>query len=267
MRAIRSGSHIPCASSVFVITRSEAAIRRRGHGNYYKMLMGATMTTVIVAAAYAITDQTILLASKRSQKLGVAVEILLGWTCVAARNLEQEASRIVDALGQGDLPRARRLLSRIVGRDTASLNESEICRAVIESVAESACDGILAPIYFIAIGGAPMAMAYKAVNTLDSMIGHTDERYLYLGKAAARLDDLAQLSPLTDHRSSNRSGRGIQYAGRLSCRVVNLATGWAKAQKPQCRSTRERDGRRGARQAGWSEYLRRRIYSFSADRR
>ena len=177
------------------ITRGEAAIRRPRNSNCDDLLLGAAMTAVLVTAAYSITDRAIRLARRRSSKLGAAVELLLGWTCIAARNLQQEASQIADAIGQGNLPRARRQLSRIVGRDTAHLQEPEICRAVIEAVAESACDGILAPICFMALGGVPLAMAYKAVNTLDSMIGHADQRYLYFGKAAARLDDAANYFP------------------------------------------------------------------------
>lgn len=170
-------------------------IRRTGHGNCYDLLSGAAMTAVVVGAVYGISGQAILLAGRRSRAVGSAVELILGSTCVAARNLQQEAMRVVEILAQGDLPRARRQLSRIVGRDTGDLQESDICRAVIETVAESACDGILAPIFFMALGGVPLAMAYKAVNTLDSMIGHADERYFYFGKAAARLDDAANYAP------------------------------------------------------------------------
>ena len=86
-------------------------------------------------------------------------------------------------------------LARIVGRDTQALSETEIHRAVIETLAESACDGIVAPVFYMAIGGVPLAMAYKAVNTLDSMIGHADQRYFYFGKSAARLDDVANYLP------------------------------------------------------------------------
>jgi adenosylcobinamide-phosphate synthase len=93
------------------------------------------------------------------------------------------------------MERARRRLARIVGRDTSSLNASEISRALIETVAESASDGVIAPLFYMATGGVPLAMAYKAVNTLDSMIGHAEERYFYFGKCAARLDDLANYLP------------------------------------------------------------------------
>jgi adenosylcobinamide-phosphate synthase len=90
---------------------------------------------------------------------------------------------------------ARTRLARIVGRDTEHLDADEINRAVIETLAESAADGIISPLFYMALGGVPLAMAYKAVNTLDSMIGHADARYFYFGKAAARLDDIANFIP------------------------------------------------------------------------
>ena len=99
------------------------------------------------------------------------------------------------ALEAGDTTRARLRLARIVGRDTGRLDEAEICRAVIETLAESLSDGIVAPLLYLAVGGVPLAMAYKAVNTLDSMIGHKDETYLYFGRVAARVDDIANYVP------------------------------------------------------------------------
>jgi adenosylcobinamide-phosphate synthase len=125
----------------------------------------------------------------------VATEILLGWTCIASRNLIDESLAVIRAVEREDLVHARNRLARIVGRDTHSLPETEIHRAVIETLAESACDGVVAPMFYMALGGVPMAMAYKAVNTLDSMIGHADQRYFYFGKVAARLDDVANYLP------------------------------------------------------------------------
>ena len=90
---------------------------------------------------------------------------------------------------------ARQRLARIVGRDTQDPDASDISRAVIETVAESCSDGVIAPLFYLAIGGVPLAMAYKAINTLDSMIGHADAKYFYFGKAAARLDDVANFLP------------------------------------------------------------------------
>jgi adenosylcobinamide-phosphate synthase len=135
------------------------------------------------------------MAYRHSRILGCSTQIFLAWTCLAARNLRQEAQAVSDALESDDLPVARKRLSRIVGRDTEALDASEISRALIETLAESASDGIVAPIFYLAVGGVPLAMAYKAVNTLDSMIGHRDQRYLYFGKVAARLDDAANYVP------------------------------------------------------------------------
>jgi adenosylcobinamide-phosphate synthase len=99
------------------------------------------------------------------------------------------------ALETGEILRARQRLARIVGRDTEALDESEVCRALVETLAESLSDGIIAPLFYLAIGGVPLAMGYKAVNTLDSMIGHKNEAYLHFGSFAARADDSANYIP------------------------------------------------------------------------
>lgn len=177
------------------IDRGDQALRRPGQSSTTELLAGAALTFTIVAATYAITRELIRQAHKQSPPLGDATELTLAWTCLAARNLHDETTHVVQALAAHDLVRARPQLARIVGRDTAHLDESEICRAVIETLAESASDGIMAPIFYMAVGGVPAAMAYKAINTLDSMIGHADQRYFYFGKATARLDDLANLIP------------------------------------------------------------------------
>ncbi len=177
------------------ITRGEAALRRPDQDNRVQLLTGAALTVTIVVAPYAATCKVLRVAHHRSALLGDGTEILFAWTCLAALNLEQEATSVIEALESGDLELSRSRAARIVGRDTQHLGVSEISRAVIETVSESASDGIVAPLFYMALGGAPFAMAYKAVNTLDSMIGHADERYFYFGKAAARLDDLANYLP------------------------------------------------------------------------
>src|SRR5205085_5360777 len=111
--------------------------------------------------------------------------IYLMYTSFAARDLDRHASRVHAALKDGPLEEARRRLSRIVGRDTAALQEREIVRAAVESVAESTLDGVIAPLFYAALGGAPAAMAFKAASTLDSMVGHKSERYLRFGWASA----------------------------------------------------------------------------------
>jgi len=127
--------------------------------------------------------------------VGFTVAALLGWTCLAARSLHGESRLVADALGRGDLGAARNALSRIVGRDTDRLTEPEIWRATVETVAENSSDGVIAPLFFLMGGGPALALAYKAVNTLDSMVGYRDDRYLSFGWASARFDDLANWVP------------------------------------------------------------------------
>jgi adenosylcobinamide-phosphate synthase len=177
------------------ITHGERILRRPDDSSTRDFLTGATLTAGVVVSSYWITRTIIRLAYRHSRVLGYLTEILLAWTCLAARNLQQEAQAVSDALEQDDLPLARTRLARVVGRDTHSLEAHEISRALIETLAESASDGVVAPILYLAAGGVPLAMAYKAVNTLDSMIGHRDRRYLYFGKAAARFDDAANYAP------------------------------------------------------------------------
>jgi adenosylcobinamide-phosphate synthase len=165
---------------------TEPVLRRPEQSSGEKLLAGATLTAGLAVATYAATARVIAWPG---------LELLLAWTCLASRNLVDESLAVIRALDQADLPLARQRLSRIVGRDTHALSDTEIHRALIETLAESACDGIVAPLMYMAIGGAPLAMTYKTINTLDSMIGHADQQYFYFGKAAARLDDLANYLP------------------------------------------------------------------------
>jgi adenosylcobinamide-phosphate synthase len=177
------------------IVRGEKLLRTPGDTPAKELLTGVALSASIVLGAYALTQAILRIAYRRGELVGTTTEITLGWTCLATRNLQQEAQAVSDALLRENLMTARKQLARIVGRDTADLDSSEISRALIETLAESASDGIMAPLFFMALGGVPLAMAYKAVNTLDSMIGHRATRYLYFGKAAARLDDVANYLP------------------------------------------------------------------------
>ena len=148
---------------------------------------GAALSTAVVG--------TTALLGRAVSGTNVLCEVFLAATTLATRNLLDEASNVLNALDAGELGLARARLSRIVGRDTANLTESEIARAVIETLAESTCDGIVAPMFYLALGGVPAALAYKAVNTLDSMIGHREPPYTYFGRFAARMDDVCNLLP------------------------------------------------------------------------
>jgi adenosylcobinamide-phosphate synthase len=119
----------------------------------------------------------------------------LGSTTLATRGLLDAVSQIEAPLRAGDIFVAREKLSHIVGRETTNLNRDKVLRASLESLSESTCDGIVAPLFYLLIGGVPLAMAYKAVSTLDSMIGYRTERYFYFGKFAARLDDAMNFVP------------------------------------------------------------------------
>ena len=114
---------------------------------------------------------------------------------LAARGLAEESRKVCDALRAGDLPAARSAVARIVGRDVEHLDEEGVAKAAVETVAENASDGVAAPLLYIALGGAPLALFYKAINTMDSMLGYRNDRYLYFGRAAARLDDAANWLP------------------------------------------------------------------------
>jgi adenosylcobinamide-phosphate synthase len=177
------------------ITRLESVLHRPNQSRIVELASGAALTCAVIGATWWLSATLIERAHRQSRTLGDATELLLAWTCLAARNLADEASSVTHALEQDDLTLARQRLARIVGRDTAHLDAQEISRAVIETVAESASDGIVAPLFYMALGGVPLALAYKAINTLDSMIGHADHRYFYFGKIAARLDDVANLIP------------------------------------------------------------------------
>jgi adenosylcobinamide-phosphate synthase len=165
---------------------AETFLRRAGQGPREELIAGAALTAGLAAVTYLGTAKACAWPP---------AELLLGWTCLASRSLVDEGVAVIRALDQADLPLARQRLARVVGRDTQALNDAEIHRALIETLAESACDGIVAPLMYMAIGGVPLAMTYKAINTLDSMIGHADHRYFYFGKTAARLDDVANYLP------------------------------------------------------------------------
>jgi adenosylcobinamide-phosphate synthase len=122
------------------------------------------------------------------------VEIVLLYYCLAIRSLDGEARAVAKAL-RLSLDAGRKRISRIVGRDVQHLDETAICRACVETVAENLVDGIISPIFYALLGGAPLCLAFKMVSTLDSMVGYKSEAYIHFGKAGARLDDLANLIP------------------------------------------------------------------------
>lgn len=127
--------------------------------------------------------------------LGFAVSVYLAYTCIALTGLGRSVEKVATALTSCNLPVARRAVSRIVGRDTDEMSASQVAGAAMESSAENCSDGVIAPLFYLAIGGPALGLAYKAINTADSMIGYKDGHHLYFGRAAARLDDVVNWIP------------------------------------------------------------------------
>jgi adenosylcobinamide-phosphate synthase len=156
---------------------------------------GVLLAVALPAGAYAAGALLIWSGSSIDSLWGSAVTVLLAWTTLAARDLMDHVVSVQRALQSVSLTEARSAVAKIVGRDTQEMTESDIVRATVETIAESTADGIIAPLFYLILGGAPLALAYKAVSTLDSMIGHLDDRYRRFGWAAARLDDVANFLP------------------------------------------------------------------------
>ncbi|MFZ5642298.1 MAG: adenosylcobinamide-phosphate synthase CbiB [Bacillota bacterium] len=165
------------------------------HGRLGSLAVGALMAVTIVGASYASVALLLHLLRGVNPWLGYAAEIWIISTTLAARGLAGAARDVEKPLAAGDLGKARQMVARIVGRETAAMDKSGVTRATVETVAENTVDGVIAPLLYAFIGGAPLAMAYKAINTLDSMVGYKNERYLYFGRFSARLDDVANYIP------------------------------------------------------------------------
>jgi len=155
------------------------------------IVLAVGLPAVSYGGAWLVVDQT----SRLHEVIGQGSEVALAFTTLAARDLADHARAVRQALITGSLEAARAAVSRMVGRDTAQLSEEAIVRATVESVAESTADGVVAPLLYLVLGGPPLALAYKAVNTLDSMVGHLDDQYRHFGWASARMDDLVNWIP------------------------------------------------------------------------
>jgi cobalamin biosynthesis protein cobD len=160
-----------------------------------KLLSGLMTFLIVVVTTYFATFLLINISYSLNSYLGIAVEILLTYTVLSAKCLEVEAVKVQRELRAKNLENSRKSLSYIVGRDTKELNFAQIIKAVIETVAENTVDGVISPIFYLCLGGVPLAMAFKAISTLDSMIGYRNEKYEEFGKVSARADDVANFIP------------------------------------------------------------------------
>lgn len=156
---------------------------------------GALLVLVIVGGTYLLVWGLLRLCFAIHPWVAIGAETWLLYTSLAVKSLHQHAVAVAVPLAQQDLPTARVKVGMIVGRDTDRLDEGEVTRAVVETVAENTIDGIISPLFYAFLGGAPLALAYKAVNTLDSMVGYKEAHYRDLGMVAARFDDLVNWLP------------------------------------------------------------------------
>ncbi|MFS4439121.1 adenosylcobinamide-phosphate synthase CbiB [Paracoccaceae bacterium GXU_MW_L88] len=166
--------------------------------------LAVTLLTIAAAMLPALLLQTLL----PQALFGILLGGLLAWPLIALRSLHTHVAAVAPPLAAGDLAGAQRAVSQIVGRDPSTLDEDGVARAALESLAENASDGVVAPVFWGCLFGLPGIAAYKAINTLDSMIGHRNDRYADFGKAAARIDDAANLIP------ARLTGLGFALAGK-----------------------------------------------------
>ena len=194
--------------------------------HFRKMAMSLTASGVVfavclIAGSWLLAEILLIIADQIHPVLNIILEIILIYFSISAGSLEAAALEIKHCLQDKDITRARGKVALIVGRDVQHYQKTDIARATVETVAENLVDGVISPLFFAAIGGAPLAMAYKMANTLDSMVGYKNETYASFGKAAARIDDVLNYIPsrlavpvisLAAHILSGRGGQALKTA-------------------------------------------------------
>jgi adenosylcobinamide-phosphate synthase len=158
-------------------------------------LSGALFAIFLIAATWIMTSVLLKTLQYFHPMVKAGTEMLIIYYCISVRSLESSATSVFSALNQTRLDVARTKVSHIVGRDVENLSPDEISRATVETVGENLVDGFISPLFYAVMGGAPLAMAYKMINTLDSMIGYKNDKYREFGKVAARIDDIANFIP------------------------------------------------------------------------
>ena len=159
------------------------------------LLGGALMVVIVLSLSFAVPYAVLMLAEQVSPWLRFALETIMFYQIFATKCLRDESMKVYTALHNNNLEDARVKLSWIVGRDTKELTAEEVTKGAVETVAENTADGIIAPMFYMFIGGAPLAFLYKGINTMDSMVGYKNDKFLYFGRCAAKLDDVANFIP------------------------------------------------------------------------
>ncbi|MBD5543924.1 MAG: cobalamin biosynthesis protein CobD [Lachnospiraceae bacterium] len=186
-----------------LITGSEKILRGTGGGgkdkrednNGKRFRQGIGLVFIVIISVVAVVLFLLFIAYRLHPILGVVVECIMTYQILAVKCLKAESMKVYHYLKNGNLEQARKAVSMIVGRDTEHLDEEGVAKAAIETVAENTSDGVIAPMLYLAVGGPIFGFLYKAINTMDSMIGYKNEKYLYFGRAAAKLDDFVNFLP------------------------------------------------------------------------
>lgn len=172
-----------------IISAGEKVLLRKK----YKFLAGAVLNIFTVSMTY--TSMYLISKSVKISVFFMIIEIYLMYTIFSINSLAREGNRVYRILKEGDIEKARKDLSYLVSRDTETMDEKMIIRSTMETISENTVDGIVAPMFYMFLGGMPLAMAYKAINTLDSMVGYKNEKYMEFGKFSAKVDDVANFIP------------------------------------------------------------------------
>lgn len=172
-----------------------ALLDKRWNKGTRRFKKGAAMLAVVLVVTAGVSIALLKLALEIHPVLGILLEAIMIWASIAPRSLKEAGMDVYKPLVAGDIQEARRKLSWIVGRDTDKLDESEITRGAVETVAENTSDGVIAPLFWAMAGGGPAALLYRAINTCDSMVGYKSDQYEQFGKASARLDDIVNFVP------------------------------------------------------------------------
>ena len=159
------------------------------------LVSGAFFAGFLILSTWLISFLIIKVSIGIHPYFGILVQAVLLFFCFSSTSLERAATCVFEALEERDIEKARKKVAMIVGRQTGNLDDTAVTRAAVETVAENFVDGFLSPLFFAMIGGVPWAMAYKMINTLDSMVGYKNDQYLLFGRAAARIDDVANFIP------------------------------------------------------------------------
>ena len=218
-----------------LVTVGEKTLQRFSRSPASQIVAGGFLCLFLLIFSYLAVQSILQLALLLAPGLYLFLGAFFIWTSLATRSLIGHLEAVARPLGSGQLERSRLELAKIVGRDTAALPEAEVARAAVETAAESLADGVVAPLFYAFLGGAPLAWAYKAANTLDSMVGYKNEQYFYFGKISARVDDAANFIParmtalfmlLAGFFLGLKARRGWQVAARDSSKQPSPNSGY-----------------------------------------